>query len=75
MLVLSRKVGESIRIGDEVEVVVLGSHNGRVKIGISAPRHVSVFRGELAAARPATEYTEAWISADAWTQEPVGAGS
>jgi carbon storage regulator len=78
MLVLSRKVGEAIRIGDDIEVVVLGAHNGRVKIGISAPRHVDVFRGELAATRQETTentYTEAWISSAAWTSEPVAAAT
>jgi carbon storage regulator CsrA len=76
MLVLSRKVGEAIRIGNDIEVVVLAAHNGRVKIGISAPRHVGVFRGELAeAAKQEMTYTETWLPSADWANEPVGAAS
>lgn len=72
MLVLSRKVGEAIRIGNDVEVVVLGSHNGRVKIGISAPRHVGVFRGELdRTPHRETMITEAWMSSGEWASATV----
>ncbi len=48
MLVLSRKQDESILIGKDVEVVVLGVRNGRVRLGIKAPREVPVHRGEVA---------------------------
>lgn len=47
MLVLSRKMGESIRIGSDVEVVVLGISGGRVRLGFAGPRSVSVQRAEL----------------------------
>ncbi|HTY01229.1 MAG TPA: carbon storage regulator CsrA [Bacteroidota bacterium] len=47
MLVLSRKVDEDIRIGDQIIVRVLGVKDGQVKLGIEAPRSVRVFRGEL----------------------------
>ena len=47
MLVLSRKVGENILIGDDIEVVVDRIDCGSVRIAISAPREVPVFRGEL----------------------------
>jgi carbon storage regulator len=47
MLVLSRKRDESVVIGDNIEVTVLSVGNGRVKLGIRAPRTVSVLRGEL----------------------------
>ena len=46
MLVLTRREGERIRIGDDVWVTVLRTASGRVKIGIDAPRHVSVVRSE-----------------------------
>ncbi len=47
MLVLTRKAGESIRIGKDIDVVVLEVVNGRAKLGLSAPRSVPVRRSEL----------------------------
>lgn len=47
MLVLSRKVGETIVIGDNVTVTVLSVKGNRVKLGIEAPRGVRVVRYEL----------------------------
>lgn len=47
MLVLSRKEGERIRIGDDVQLVVLRSSSGGVKLGIEAPRQVRILRSEL----------------------------
>lgn len=47
MLVLSRKVGESIMIGDQIEVKVLGIEGDQVKIGIIAPKQVKVHRSEI----------------------------
>ncbi len=47
MLVLSRKMGESIRVGDSVTVTVLGVARGQVKIGIEAPRKLAVHREEI----------------------------
>lgn len=47
MLVLSRNVGETIQIGDEVEVQVLGINRGQIRIGISAPREIQIVRSEL----------------------------
>jgi carbon storage regulator len=47
MLVLTRKVGESIRIGDDIEVVVTSIEQNKVKIGIRSPRHIPVYREEL----------------------------
>jgi carbon storage regulator len=47
MLVLSRKVGEKIQIGDDITVVVTRVTGRRVTLGISAPRAVSVVRSEL----------------------------
>ena len=49
MLVLSRKVGEKIVIGDDVVITVLSSRGDQVRIGIEAPRDVTVWREELAA--------------------------
>ena len=47
MLVLSRRPGQSIMIGKDIEVVVLGSDGVQVRVGIRAPREVTVLRREL----------------------------
>jgi carbon storage regulator len=47
MLVLSRRPGQSILIGKDIEVVVLGSDGVQVRVGIRAPREVTVLRREL----------------------------
>ena len=47
MLVLSRKHGETIRIGTDIEIVVTQVGSGRVKIGIVAPPEVPVLRSEI----------------------------
>ncbi len=47
MLVLTRKLEESVMIGDEIEVRVLGIHGDQVRLGFSAPRNVAVFRKEV----------------------------
>jgi carbon storage regulator len=47
MLVLTRKVGQSIVIGDEIEVVVLEVRGEQVRVGIRAPKSVSVHRKEV----------------------------
>ena len=47
MLVLSRKSGESICIGKDVKISVVKISGNRVRIGIEAPDHVEVLRGEL----------------------------
>jgi len=47
MLVLTRRVGEGVRIGDEIEVVVVAVRGDQVRVGIRAPREVPVVRGEL----------------------------
>lgn len=47
MLVLSRQAGESVRIGENIEVTVLEVRAGVVKIGIAAPNSVRISRSEL----------------------------
>lgn len=54
MLVLSRKRGECLRIGQDVEVTVLEVHGNRVKLGVVGPRNVPVHRDELLQASPVT---------------------
>ncbi len=47
MLVLTRKLGESIKIGDDIEITIFSTKNDQVKIGINAPKSLEIFRKEL----------------------------
>ena len=47
MLILTRNVGQTIKIGDDVSITVLGVQGNQVRIGIDAPREVSVHREEV----------------------------
>ena len=47
MLILTRRVGETLMIGDEVTVTVLGVKGNQVRIGVNAPKDVSVHREEI----------------------------
>ena len=47
MLILQRKAGESVLIGEEIEVSVLSVEAGRVRLAIQAPRSVAILRSEL----------------------------
>jgi len=47
MLILTRRVGETVMIGDEVTVTVLGVKGNQVRVGINAPKHVAVHREEI----------------------------
>ena len=47
MLILTRRVGETIRIGEDVVVAVLGVKGDQVRIGVDAPRDVEVHREEI----------------------------
>ncbi len=47
MLVLSRKINESIMIGDQIEIKVLEIRDNHIKLGIIAPRNVSIHRQEV----------------------------
>lgn len=67
MLVLTRKVGEQVVIGDEITVTVLDVRKDGIKIGIDAPRHIKVQRQELVLA-VADENVESAKSATAETE-------
>lgn len=47
MLILTRKLGESLLIGDDVEITVLSVRGNQVKLGIKAPKEVAVHREEI----------------------------
>ena len=59
MLVLTRKTNQSIMIGDDVEVTVLAVSRDKIRLGISAPKEVPVFRKEV------------WLSMKDGTVEPA----
>jgi carbon storage regulator len=80
MLVLTRRIGESLVIGDEVVIRVLDVKGDVVRIGVDAPRHVQIHRQEvyeavMAANRAAAASSDAGLSAlqDAVQQRRPGA--
>jgi carbon storage regulator len=47
MLILTRRVGETVKIGDEVTITVLGVKGNQVRVGINAPKSIAVHREEI----------------------------
>ena len=70
MLVLTRKSNQSIMIGDEIEISVLSVSGDKVRIGISAPRDVPVFRKEVYLSIRAERLGAATVEADASGETP-----
>jgi carbon storage regulator len=48
LLILTRKPGESIHVGDDIKITVIDLEGKRVKLGVDAPRHIAVDRAEIA---------------------------
>lgn len=55
MLILQRKAGESLVIGEDITVSVVAVEGGRVRLAISAPPHISILRSELVTATAANQ--------------------
>lgn len=47
MLTLTRKVGESIRVGDDIEIIIKEIRRNQIRIGIIAPKEVPIYREEV----------------------------
>jgi carbon storage regulator len=47
MLILARKIGEAIKIADEITITVMEIKGGQVKIGVDAPHHITIHRNEV----------------------------
>ncbi len=54
MLILTRRPGESIQVGEDIEISVLEIRGNQVRIGINAPAEVLVLRSELVTTKPTT---------------------
>jgi carbon storage regulator len=77
MLILSRKAGESILIGDGIRLVVLACERGGVRLGIDAPTDVPILRGEIVSAIAAENQRAGAAGAGAaqeWVRLIGGAG-
>ncbi|MGP1871595.1 MAG: carbon storage regulator CsrA [Arsenophonus sp. ER-BJ3-MAG3] len=47
MLILTRRIGETLMIGDEVTITILGIKGNQIRIGVNAPKEISVHREEI----------------------------
>ena len=70
MLVLSRAVGEKIVISDNIEIVVVNISGDKVRLGIEAPKHISIHRREVYDAVKRSERTEAKQKEITWEDAP-----
>ncbi|NQT14078.1 MAG: carbon storage regulator [Planctomycetes bacterium] len=73
MLVLNRKIGQRIRIGTTIEVTVLSTRTGQVKLGFAAPQNVRIRRQEAELPSPAPRHRAATALEPEHTKEPTKA--
>lgn len=71
MLVLTRKAGEAVRIGDDIEIMVVEILGNAIRLGIEAPREVRVLRSELEGTEPLRKETASAVETPAH-QRPAG---
>lgn len=72
MLILQRREGESVHIGQDIEVTILSVENGRVRIAITAPTDVPILRSELVRAQAANQDSAQEQSAPAELLDVLG---
>ncbi len=71
MLILTRRVGETLMIGEQISVTVLGVKGNQVRIGINAPQDVAVHREEIYERIQRENHSDGGVEAD----EPKASGS
>ena len=71
MLILSRRIGETLKIGDDIEVRILDVNHGQVRIGIAAPKSINIVRTELLDRPRKPEMLETTTPAAADQKPPV----
>ncbi|MEO8024881.1 MAG: carbon storage regulator [Bryobacteraceae bacterium] len=68
MLVIRRRAGESVLVGDSVEIEILDLSGGQVKLGIRAPREVPILRKEVHLTGEQNRRASAGITSEQWRQ-------
>ena len=65
MLILTRRPQETIRVGDDITITILGVEGNKVRVGIAAPRHVTVDREEVFERKQREQTVEGAVSNEA----------